>query len=68
MEKIGLIKKEMNKRDARVSLVKLTSAGKINLKEGVERFELFCEEIISSDKIKKIEEFSKLLVKINKNI
>lgn len=68
MEKIGLIKKEANERDARVSYVKLAPGGKTKLTEGLERMEIFCEEIISSDKIKKIKDMSKLLIEINKNI
>jgi len=68
MEKIGLIKKEANAHDARVSHVVLASGGKTKLSEGIERMELFCEELIPSNKIKKTEELSALLVEVGKNI
>lgn len=68
MEKIGLIKKEANKHDARVSYVVLAPGGKTKLSEGMERMEIYCEEIIPENKIKKLEEFSGLLVEIRKNI
>ena len=47
MEKIGLVKKEINPRDARSSFVLLAPGGKEKLKEGIERAELFCEERFS---------------------
>ena len=68
MEKIGLVKKEANERDARVSLVKLAPGGKTKLEEGLERLEVFCEELIPADKIKKAEELSKTLLALSKNI
>src|SRR3989339_172930 len=68
MEKIGLIKKEANAHDARVSHVVLASGGKTKLSEGRERMELLCEELIPSNKIKKTEELSALLVEVSKNI
>lgn len=68
MEKIGLIKKEINERDARVSYVKLAPGGKTKLEEGLERAEIFFEEIISKDKTKKIEDLSKFVTELDKNI
>lgn len=47
MEKIGLVKREINPRDARSSFVLLANGGKEKLKEGIERAELFCEERFS---------------------
>ncbi|KKQ54044.1 MAG: Transcriptional regulator, MarR family [Candidatus Falkowbacteria bacterium GW2011_GWC2_38_22] len=64
MEKIGLIKKEANEHDARVSYVVLAPGGKTKLSEGMERMEIYCEEIIPENKIKKLEEFSGLLREI----
>src|SRR3989339_747393 len=64
MEKIGLIKKEANEHDARVSHVVLAPGGKTKLSEGMERMEIYCEEIIPENKIKKLEEFSGLLREI----
>lgn len=68
MGKIGLVKKEINERDARVSFVKLAPGGKTKLEEGLERAEIFCEDIIPHDKTKKIEDLSKLLIELGKNI
>jgi DNA-binding MarR family transcriptional regulator len=68
MEKIGLIKKEANEHDARVSYVVLAPGGKTKLNEGLERLEIFCEDIIPENKTKKLEEFSEMLITIGKNI
>jgi DNA-binding MarR family transcriptional regulator len=61
MEKIGLIKREADKNDARVSYVILGASAKEKLAEGLERAELFVEEAVPATKLKKLEEFSKLL-------
>lgn len=50
MEKIGLIQKEVNEHDARVSLVMLAPGGKRKLEEGLERAELLSNEIIPNMK------------------
>ncbi len=68
MEKIGLISKEANEHDARVSYVVLAPGGQTKLSEGLERMEIFCEDLIPEAKIKKIEEFSDLIIEIGKNI
>lgn len=68
MEKIGLIKKEPNEHDARVSYVVLATGGKTKLEEGLERMEIFCEDIIPDNKIKKVGELSELLIELGKNI
>ncbi len=68
MEKIGLVKRESNKLDARVSYVVLAPGGKNKLTEALERLEIFCEDFIPVQKTKKIEEFSKLLVELGKNL
>ena len=68
MEKIGLIKKEAHEKDARVSFVLLASGGETKLKEGLERIEIFAEEIIPSDQKTQIETFSELLITVGKNL
>ena len=68
MEKIGLVKREVNLHDARVSYVVLATGGKTMFTEALERLEIFCEDIIPANKIKKVEEFSKLLVELGKNL
>lgn len=61
MEKIGLIKKQTNPRDARSSFVLLASGGKEKLKEGIERAEVFCEERIKINQ-KELNQVTKLLI------
>jgi DNA-binding MarR family transcriptional regulator len=68
MEKIGLVSREANSQDARVSYVVLAPGGKTKLSEGLERMELFAEEVIMPSKLKKLEEVSKFLSDIGKNI
>lgn len=68
MEKIGLITKESDAHDARVSQVVLASGGQMKLEEGIERMEIFCEDVIPKSKTKKLDEFSELLIEIGKNI
>jgi DNA-binding MarR family transcriptional regulator len=54
MEKVGYIKKETNKDDARVSFVLLAPGGKRRLEESLERAEFLMEEKFSSQAIKKM--------------
>jgi len=68
MEKVGLIKKEVNKDDARSSLVMIAPGGKRRLTEGLERAELLVEEIISNKNKSKIKESLKFLVELSKDI
>lgn len=67
MEKIGLVKREANKHDARVSYVVLAPGGKNMFTEAFERLEIFCEDVIPVNKVKKVEEISKLLIELGKN-
>lgn len=59
MEKIGLIEKEINPRDARVSLVKLTKSGKQIFKDAEKSFnfsaESFTEPFNDKQRLKYIE-------------
>lgn len=68
MEKIGLVKKEANARDARVSYVAIAPGGETRLAEGLERMEIFCEELVPVIQTKKIEELSGLIISLGKNI
>jgi len=65
MEKIGLIKKEANARDARSSFVILAPGGKRKLEEGIDRAELFCEEIFPVGTTKSLEDFSQFLQRLS---
>ncbi|MBU1935191.1 MarR family winged helix-turn-helix transcriptional regulator, partial [Patescibacteria group bacterium] len=61
MEKIGLIKRELAKRDARVSYVAITPSGQRNLDETIDKAELFSEKIFPPEKLKKLTGLSDLL-------
>lgn len=68
MEKIGLIKREANALDARVSLVMLAPGGKMKLEEGIERADLLAEEIIPAKKPKQLESISKFCFELANRI
>jgi DNA-binding MarR family transcriptional regulator len=60
MEKIGLVKKEANPRDARVSLVKLTEVGTKIFTDAAVSFEHVTGELTGSLSAKQLAEFMKL--------
>lgn len=62
LEKLGLVRREANSRDARVSYVKLAPAGKRILNEAIATAEAASEQILSPVKNKKLDDFSKVLV------
>lgn len=66
MEKIGLIKKETNVKDARVSFVSLAKGGKMKLEEGIDRAQVISKDILSALEIKDTKEFTKVLGKISR--
>ncbi len=66
MEKIGLIKRETNERDARVSFVAIAPGGETKLSEGLERAEIFAEDILGKSHDKNIALTTKLINEINK--
>lgn len=68
MEKIGLIRREVNSRDARVSYVKLAPGGKRILAEGLVTSEAIAEQIASSLKTKKLEDLAKVLLELGGTI
>jgi len=68
LEKIGLIKREANERDARVSYVVLTETGKRIFEEAKETASSLAREIIPTDKAKDIITLSDLLTDLGKNI
>jgi len=53
MEKTGLVKREASQRDARVSYVMLTPAGRLVFEEALVTAGYLSQEIISAEKIKK---------------
>jgi DNA-binding MarR family transcriptional regulator len=62
MEKIGLVRREANKDDARSSLVVLASGGKRKLEEALTRAEEFCEDNLPEDD--NLQELSKYLKRV----
>ncbi len=61
MEKTGLVSKETNERDARVSLVKLTSAGEELFQNATVTLEARAESLLKNFDQKKADNFLKLL-------
>jgi DNA-binding MarR family transcriptional regulator len=66
MEKIGLIQREANTQDARVSYVMLAPGGKNLLVDRIEKAEMLTEEIIPETKIKKVEQLSDLIIELSR--
>ncbi|WP_202796955.1 MarR family winged helix-turn-helix transcriptional regulator [Pedosphaera parvula] len=56
MEKIGLVKREANVHDARVSYVALAAGGKRLLAESLESAEVLSEEVVAPGKAQKLNE------------
>lgn len=61
MEKIGLVKRESNAMDARVSYVVLAKGGKRMLEEAMERAGQIAEEALASAKVKQVREAADIL-------
>ena len=60
MEKLGMVKRETNPMDARVSYVKLASGGKRLLVETLEEAEITAEELLKSTKLENIKDLSEI--------
>lgn len=65
MEKVGLIRREANPDDARVSEVALAPGGETRLEHALEYAELLAEELTPPGKGKKLEELSELLLMLS---
>ena len=68
MEKIGLIQRESDARDARVSYVMLAPSGKCLLSERLEWAEMLSDEVIPRALVERIEEYSEALSRISGNL
>lgn len=68
MEKIGLVAREANERDARVSYVVLTSAGKQLFEDAKKTASTLANEIIPALKPKAIKPLTELLTSLGGNI
>ena len=62
LEKLGLVRREANSRDARVSYVKLAPAGKRILNDAIATAEATAEQILNATRNKKLDDFSKTLL------
>lgn len=65
MEKIGLVDKEANPRDARVSLVKLSKTGKRLHKEAWASFENSASTLLASLTDRQLTTFAELVARAN---
>lgn len=68
LEKIGLVSRETNERDARVSYVVITDTGKRVFEEAKKTAESITKEILSSKKYKSLKNVSELLSELGGNI
>ncbi|MCE7072798.1 MarR family transcriptional regulator [Dyadobacter sp. CY327] len=68
LEKLGMVKREANSRDARVSYVKLANAGKRILTDATATSELLSEQILATLRTKKLDDLSKMLVEMGGTI
>jgi len=68
LEKLGMVKREANSRDARVSYVKLANAGKKILAEATATAEATSEQMLASVKTKRWDELGKMLVEMGATI
>ncbi|OPC02284.1 MarR family transcriptional regulator [Elizabethkingia ursingii] len=68
MEKTGLVTRETNERDARVSYVVITSTGKKILEEALATAENITKDILPSGKVKSLKTVSDFLYELGGNI
>lgn len=66
LEKIGVIKRESNKHDARISYAMITKSGKELFRDSLKWAEEKCDDLIPSGNAKKIEQAVELLEVIAK--
>lgn len=64
MEKIRIVEKESNPRDARQSLVKLTQAGEQLYKDALVSFEHCSKDVLANLSVKQIDNMANLFGKI----
>jgi len=68
LEKTGLIRREVNSRDARVSYVKLAPGGKRILNDGIATAESVAEQIAGALKTKKLDDLAKVVLELGGTI
>lgn len=68
LEKLGMVRREANSRDARVSYVKLAPAGKRILVDAIATAEATSEQILLTVKTKKLDDVARVLVELGGTI
>ena len=68
MEKIGLVSRESNERDARVSYVVLTAAGQSLFEDAKKTANYLADDIVSVSKKKNVNAFIEILIELGGNI
>ena len=68
LEKLGMVRREANSRDARVSYVKLAPSGKRTLNDTIQYAEEIASSLIGNLKSSKIEELNQILNDLGGNI
>lgn len=68
LEKVGLVTREVNERDARVSYVLITAAGKRVYEEAVVTAEYTAKDILQVTKTKSLKAITELLADLGGNI
>lgn len=68
LEKIGMVKREANERDARVSFVKLAKGGKQTLSDALKSAEMAAAELYPKEKEEELEEITEILIKLGGSI
>jgi DNA-binding MarR family transcriptional regulator len=68
MEKIGLIRREAHAGDARVSYVAIAPGGETQLREAIERAELFFADVVDDRDHRDIGKVHAIITKISKRI
>ena len=65
MEKLGMIKRESDERDARVSYVKLASGGRRLLEETLEEADFISKEMLPRVELEKVKNISEIFTLFN---
>lgn len=68
LEKIGMVQREANARDARVSFVKLANGGKRVLQEAMTTAEMAAEELYPKEKEQKLQASNEVLIELGGSV
>ncbi|HLR26303.1 MAG TPA: MarR family transcriptional regulator [Fodinibius sp.] len=68
LEKIGMVKREENARDARVSFVKLAKGGKKTLKEALNSAEMAASELYPKEREEELTDITDILIQLGGSI